>query len=1003
VIASNDHPAQPNRLSKPGLVDRTKVLSFRFDGRRYTGFSGDTLASALLGAGIKLIGRSFKYHRPRGILTAGSEEPNALVELRSGARREANTRATVAELFDGLEARSQNRWPSLAFDVGSINSLLSPIFVAGFYYKTFMWPAAFWEKLYEPIIRRAAGLGRASLEADPDTYEKAHAFCDVLIIGGGPAGLAAALAAGRSGARVILCDEDFVLGGRLNGERHEIDDQSGADWVRQIEAELRSLPELRILLRTTVFGAYDDGLSGARTFGALERVCDHLPVPPIHQPRQRMWKIVAKRTVLAAGAIERPVVFGGNDRAGVMLASAVRTYVNRFGVVPGRRIAIFTSSDDGWKTAFDLSDAGVAVEAVVDARRDIPSAVLSKAKRLRARVFIGAHVVDARGAHGVNRIAIRDGDGRITRLAVDALAVSGGWNPSVALSTHVGGRPRWSDVISAFIPGDLPRGMSAAGAAGGSFALAAALREGAAAGAEAAAATGSAAIEPPQWRCADEAIAVTALWNVAESKAKAFVDFQHDVTSEDIALAAREGFRSVELLKRYTTLGMATDQGKTSNLNGHAIMAALTERAIPEVGTTTSRPPYSPVAVGAFAGHHRGKAFRPTRLTAGHGWARERSDVFVEAGQWLRTQWFAVPGETSWLETVSREVKAVRSSAGVCDVSTLGKIDIQGTDCAAFLDRVYINLFSTLAVGRVRYGLMLREDGFVMDDGTTARLADHHYVLSTTTANAAKVMQHLEHARQVLWPELDVQIVSVTEQWAQYAIAGPNSRRLLERLLGHAVDISNTAFPYLACAQFSWRGIPARLFRISFSGELAYELAVPARYGDAAIRAIMTAGGEFGVIPYGTEALGVMRIEKGHVAGNELNGTTTAADLGLDRMMSKKKDCIGRVLAGRPGLTDPNRPSLVGIRPLDRSARLYSGAHFLTLGADATLGNDQGYVTSVAFSPMLGTWIGLGLLTRGPQRFGERIRAHSPICGGDTEVEVVSPIFFDPEGTRLHV
>jgi sarcosine oxidase subunit alpha len=432
-------------------------------------------------------------------------------------------------------------------------------------------------------------------------------------------------------------------------------------------------------------------------------------------------------------------------------------------------------------------------------------------------------------------------------------------------------------------------------------------------------------------------------------------------------------------------------------------MAALTERAIPEVGTTTSRPPYSPVAVGAFAGHHRGKAFRPTRLTAGHGWAREQSDVFVEAGQWLRTQWFAVPGETSWLETVSREVKAVRSSAGVCDVSTLGKIDIQGTDCAAFLDRVYINLFSTLAVGRVRYGLMLREDGFVMDDGTTARLADHHYVLSTTTANAAKVMQHLEHARQVLWPELDVQIVSVTEQWAQYAIAGPNSRRLLERLLGHAVDISNTAFPYLACAQFSWRGIPARLFRISFSGELAYELAVPARYGDAAIRAIMTAGGEFGVIPYGTEALGVMRIEKGHVAGNELNGTTTAADLGLDRMMSKKKDCIGRVLAGRPGLTDPNRPSLVGIRPLDRSARLYSGAHFLTLGADATLGNDQGYVTSVAFSPMLGTWIGLGLLTRGPQRFGERIRAHSPICGGDTEVEVVSPIFFDPEGTRLHV
>jgi sarcosine oxidase subunit alpha len=978
-------------------------VSFRFDGRRYTGFSGDTLASALLGAGVKLVGRSFKYHRPRGILTAGSEEPNALVELRTGARREANTRATVAELFDGLEARSQNRWPSLAFDAGSINSLLSPIFVAGFYYKTFMWPAAFWEKVYEPIIRRAAGLGRASMEADPDTYEKAHAFCDVLIIGAGAAGLAAALAAGRSGARVIICDEDFVLGGRLNGERHDIDGGSGSDWVRLIEAELRSLPEVRILPRTTVFGTYDDGLSGARTFGALERVCDHLPAPPMHQPRQRLWKIVAKRSVLAAGAIERPVVFGGNDRPGVMLASAVRTYVNRFGVVPGRRMAVFTSGDDGWKTAFDLSDAGVAVVAIVDARRDIPSALLGRSKRLRARVFIGAHVIDAHGAHGVNRIAIRDGEGRITRLSVDALAVSGGWNPSVALTTHVGGRPRWSDVISAFVPGDLPRGMSAAGAAGGSFALADALREGAAAGAESAAATGHTAVEPPRWRCGEEAIAATALWHVAESKTKAFVDFQHDVTRDDIALAAREGFRSVELLKRYTTLGMATDQGKTSNLNGHAIMAALTERAIPEVGTTTARPPYSPVAIGAFAGHHRGKDFKPTRLTAGHGWAQQRSDAFVEAGQWLRAQWFAVPGETGWLETVSREVKAVRSSAGVCDVSTLGKIDIHGMDSAALLDRVYINLFSTLAVGRVRYGLMLREDGIVMDDGTTARFADHHYVMSTTTANAAKVMQHLEHARQVLWPELDVQIVSVTEQWAQYAVAGPNSRLLLQRLLGHAVDISNTAFPYLACAQFAWRGIPARLFRISFSGELAYELAVPARYGDAAVRAIMTAGEEFGVIPYGTEALGVMRIEKGHVAGNELNGTTTAADLGLGRMMSKKKDCIGRVLAGRPGLADPNRPALVGIRPVDRSARLYSGAHFLALDAQATLHNDQGYVTSVAFSPMLGTWIGLGLLAGGPRRLGERIRAHSPVRGGDTEVEVVSPVFFDPEGTRLHV
>jgi len=1002
VSASRNGAAPRNRLPKQGLIDRSQVLSFLFDGRRYTGFGGDTLASALLAAGVKLMGRSFKYHRPRGVLTAGPEEPNALVELRSGARREANTKATVAELFDGLEARSQNRWPTLAFDVGAVNSLFSPIFVAGFYYKTFMWPAAFWEKLYEPVIRRAAGLGAASMQADPDTYEKAHAFCDVLIIGAGPAGLAAALAAGRSGARVILCDEDFLLGGRLNGDRHEIDDSSGRDWARRIEAELRSLPEVRIWSRTTVFGAYDDGLSGTRTFGALERVADHLAVPRAHQPRQRLWKIMAKRAVLAAGAIERPIVFGGNDRPGVMMASAVRTYVNRFAVVPGQRVALFTAGDDGWKTAIDLADAGVPVQAIVDARRDITPQLLDAAKRIQARVFSGAQVVDAHGSHGLEHIAIRENNGRLTRLAADTLAVSGGWNPNLALSTHVGGRPGWSDAVAAFVPGDMPRGMSVAGAAGGSFALAAALREGAAAGADAAAAAGFSNATPPRWRTDDEATALTPLWFVAESKAKSFVDLQNDVTREDVALAAREGYRSVELLKRYTTLGMATDQGKTSNLNGHAIMAALTERAIPEVGTTTSRPPYTPVAIAAFAGPHRGKHFKPTRLTAGHGWAHERGATFVETGQWLRAQWFAAPGETNWLETVSREVKAVRGSVGVCDVSTLGKIDIQGVDCGAFLDRVYVNLFSTLGVGRVRYGLMLREDGCVMDDGTTARLAAHHYVMSTTTANAAKVMQHLEHARQVLWPDLDVQLVSITEQWAQYAIAGPNSRRLLERLLGSAADISNTAFPYLACAEFSWRGIPARLFRISFSGEMAYELAVPARYGDAVIRAIMAAGDEFGIVPYGTEALGVMRIEKGHVAGNELNGTTTAADLGLGKMMSKKKDFIGRVLAGRPGLADPDRPSIVGVIPVDKSARLYAGAHFLTSGADATLENDQGYITSVAFSPMLGVWVGLGLLTRGPQRLGERIRAHSPIRGGDVDVEIVSPVFFDPQGARLH-
>jgi len=986
---------QPRRLKQGGLVDRGRPLSFSFDGKRYHGYVGDTLASALLANGVKLVGRSFKYHRPRGILTAGSEEPNALVELRAGARREPNTRATVVELFDGLEARSQNRWPSLTLDVGSINSMFSPLFVAGFYYKTFMWPAALWEKLYEPLIRRAAGLGRASGKVDPDHYEKAHAFCDVLVVGAGPAGLAASLAAGRSGARVILADEDFLLGGSLNGDRRRVGDLPGSKWARQVVAELESLPNARVMRRTTVFGAYD-----GNTFGAVERVSDHLPTPPPHQPRQRCWKIVAKRVVIAAGAIERPIVFGGNDRPGVMMASAARAYLHRHGVAVGERPVLFTASDDGWKTVLDLSRAGMDVRAIVDTRREISPMLSSAAKQARIPMLLDARVIATSGAHALNRVRVRRRDGGIEDIRADVLCVSGGWNPTIALTTHLGGRPRWSEALSAFFPDELPAAV-VVGAARGSFTLAAALREGAEAGAEAARSTGHRTFAESVPEVDDELTGATPCWEVGGSKSKAFVDFQHDVTREDVALAAREGFSSVEHLKRYTTLGMGTDQGRTSNINGLAILASVTNRSIPEVGTTVFRPPYTPVSFGALAGLLRGKEFRPTRLTASHAWAAENGATFVEVGQWLRAQYFAQGGEDHWLQTVVREAKAVRQSVGVCDVSTLGKIDIQGADAATFLDRVYINTFSTLPVGKTRYGVMLREDGFVMDDGTTAHISPGHYVMSTTTVNAGKVMQHLEHARQVIWPELDVRIVSITEQWAQYAIAGPNARRLLERLLDDAIDISNAAFPYLACAEFSWRGIPARLFRVSFSGELAFELAVPARYGDATVRAIMAAGEAWNVVPYGTEALGVMRIEKGHVAGNELNGMTTAADLGFARMMSTKKDFIGRVLARRPGLVDADRPTLVGIKPVDRNERLHAGAHFLSIGAKAALANDQGYVTSVAFSPMLNHWIGLGLLARGPSRLGEHVRAYDPLRGGDTEVEIVSPVFFDPEGGRL--
>jgi sarcosine oxidase subunit alpha len=984
---------QPFRLPRGGLIDRSRLLHVRFDGKALTGFAGDTLASALLANGVRLVGRSFKYHRPRGVFTAGPEEPNALVELRTGARREPNTKATVAELFDGLDAASQNRWPTLAFDIRSVASLLSPLFAAGFYYKTFMWPPSFWERVYEPLIRRAAGLGRAADAGDPDHYEQAFAFCDVLVIGAGPSGLMAALAAARAGARVILSEQDFVLGGQLNAETHEVDGMPGAAWVAGIADELRGLPDVRLMPRTTVFGVYDGG-----TYGAVERVADHLPVPPPHTPRQRLWRIVAKRAVLAAGAVERPIVFGGNDRPGVMLASSARTFVNRFAVAPGRRVAVFTNNDSGWQAARDIAAAGIDIAAVIDSRRTLPPAAACPG----VRVIAGGEVNVTSGGRSLRAITVRTQTGSET-VAADVLAVSGGWNPELGLTCHHGSAPQWRDDIAAFVPGSLSPGLRVVGAANGAFSLAQCIAAGAEAGRRAAGDAGFRAAPLDLPRAADEPVAVAPLWHVAGS-GKAFVDQQNDVTVADIAVAEREGFRSVEHLKRYTTLGMATDQGRLANVNGLAVMAALTGRTIAQTGSTRFRPPATPVAIGAFAGHHRGATFRPTRLPPSHQWAAEQGAVFVESGPWLRAQYFPRAGERDWLETVNREVRTVRSAVGFCDVSTLGKIEVHGSDAATFLDRLYINTFSTLAVGRARYGVMLREDGFVLDDGTTSRLAEDRFFMTTTTANAGRVFQHMQFCRQVLWPDLDVAFVSATDQWAQFSIAGPRARDTLAKVVDAPFAIDNAAFPYMAAAELTvCGGTPARLYRLSFSGELAYEIAVPARYGDALARALMEAGKRFGIAPYGTEALSVMRIEKGHVAGNEIDGRTTAHDLGLGRMMAAKKDCIGKVMAGREALLDPDRPALVGFRPVDRSARLRAGAHFIPTGAAATAANDQGVMTSVAFSPALESWIGLGLLARGPQRIGERVCAADPVRSNALEVEVCAPVFVDPAGERLRV
>ncbi|MCC5963184.1 MAG: sarcosine oxidase subunit alpha family protein [Rhodobacteraceae bacterium] len=978
------------RLPSGGQIDRARKLSFRFNGQYYKGHPGDTLASALLANGVRLMGRSFKYHRPRGVLSAGSEEPNALVELRSGARQEPNTRATTTELFDGLRAEPQNAWPSLKFDALALNDALSPFLTAGFYYKTFMWPAAFWEKLYEPIIRRAAGLGAITTQPDPDSYDKGFLHCDLLIIGAGPAGLMAALSAGRAGARVILADEDFRMGGRLNAESFSISDMAGADWAAQAVAELGALSNVRLMSRTTVIGAFDHGI-----YGALERVADHLPTPPEGKPRQILWRVYSRRAILCAGAIERPVAFANNDRPGILTSGALRAYANRWAVCPADTVAVFTNNDDGHRTAADLLARGIKVAAVIDTRAGAPPLD-------GVEVISGAQVIDTAGRLGLRSITVRPAGGDIRKLTVGALGVAGGWNPNVALTCHQRARPVWDAEIAAFVPGgELPPGLSVAGAAAGQFSTHAALAGGGAQAAQALDDLGIAASVPDLPQAEDAPTRITPFWHV-KGDARAWLDFQNDVTVKDVHLAHQEGFRSVEHLKRYTTLGMATDQGKTANLGGLAVMAELTGSSIAQTGTTMFRPPYTPVAMGALAGRSRGAEFRPRRLTPSHHWAVEQGAVFVEVGLWMRAQWFPRAGETQWRESVDREVLATRGSVGVCDVTTLGKIDVQGRDAAEFLNRIYCNGFAKLPVGRVRYGLMLREDGIAFDDGTAARLAEDHVVVTTTTANAVPVYRHMEFARQCLWPDMDVQLISTTEAWAQFAIAGPNARKLLQKIVDPAFDISNEAFPFMACAEITvCNGCPARLFRISFSGELAYELAVPTRYGDALMRRIMAEGAEFDVTPYGTEALGVMRIEKGHAAGNELNGQTTALNLGMGRMVSTKKDSIGAVLSRREGLSDPQGLRLVGLKARDPQSRITAGAHLLEQGASAVAANDLGYVTSACYSPTLQGHIALGFVKNGPARMGATLRAASPLTGADTEVEIVPPHFVDPEGERL--
>jgi heterotetrameric sarcosine oxidase alpha subunit len=977
----------PKRLAEGGRIDRTQPLEFTFDGRRLVGFQGDTLASALLANGVSLVGRSFKYHRPRGIFSAGPEEPNALVTLGTGGRREPNLPATTLELADGMAAQSQNRWPSLAFDVQSVNGLFAPFLSAGFYYKTFMGPTRRAWMFYEHFIRKAAGLGRAGTEPDADRYEVRHAFADVAVVGGGPAGLPAARAAANAGARVVLIEQDFLLGGQLLSERP---DSEAASWLKTMEAELRGFENVTLMPRTSAFGSYDGNVLGLVGQAAST-----------HQPgaaRQTLTILRARSIVFATGAIERPLTFANNDRPGVMLASAARTYLNRFAVLAGKKAVVATENDGAWRTAFDLAAAGAEV-TVADLRADPAPGLLAEAARLGIDARVSTCIAGLKGNQAV-RAARLAGRGTETEIACDLVCMSGGWSPTVHLTSHLGAKPVYRDDMDGFVPGAFAAGQFGAGSMIGDYSTADAIEAGHRAGLEAASFCGKQAVAPPPAPLdLDETAAKPYRKIHSVSHGKAFVDFQMDVTTDDIALAHREGYESVEHLKRYTTLGMGTDQGKTSNFAALSAMAALRKTAIPNTGTTTFRPPYTPVAIGALAGGAIGHHFKPIRRTPMHDWHLANGADMLEVGLWMRP-WFYSASGGDVNEAYVTEMRGVREAAGLMDISTLGKIDVQGPDVAIFLDRVYANGFAKLPVGRARYGVMLRDDGIVFDDGTTTRVGERQFFMTTSTAKAADVLSRLEFLLDTAWPDLRVAVTSITDEWAATSVAGPKSRDILAAAFP-SLDVSNEALPHMGLLESELEGRALRIIRLSYSGERAYEVYVGASAGDAVWRRLLQVGQPFGLKPYGVEALGALRVEKGHVAGPEIDGRTTLDDLGLGRMVGKRSGFVGDVLRRRPAFLAPDRQRLVGLECAETGKRLRGGA-ILFLPNDKMEGHGRGRVTSITFSPELDRYVGLALLAGDAAVEGSEVVAVYPMKNETVRARVVSPVFLDPEGQRLH-
>ncbi len=995
--------SQEFRLNDVGLINRDKRISFKFNGKKYFGYEGDTIASALMANGTHLIGRSFKYHRPRGFFGAGVDEPYAILQLERNNERDPNIRATEQEIFEGLEVKSVNCWPNVNFDIGAINNFLKMFFPAGFYYKTFMWPPSFWYKIYEPFIRMAAGFGEASIKHDKERYEHKYEYCDLLITGSGPSGLASAYAAAKNGARVILAEDKPRFGGSLLSSDVNIGNQTGVEWTQKIITELKSMSNVIVKNRSQVFGYYDHNM-----LVMSERISDHLPKTQKYLPKQRLWYIRANEVLISSGSIERPLVFGNNDTPGVMLSSAAKEYMRVYGVLVGKKPLIFTNNDSGYETAIEFKKNGIN-SLILDTRKNPSSDIINEAKNLNIKIKFSHVVVVAKGYKKVKSADIakisdnKKELSKIENIECDCICVSGFWTPSIHLASQSGNKSEFNEKIDAFVPKKSKQKENTIGSANGIFTLEETIKDAFDKGYDVSNKITKNNIKSSIPTVVEKkSTEHDKFWCVPLPKGKSykrFLDFQNDVAVSDIELALREGFRSIEHVKRYTTLGMATDQGKTSNLNGLQLVSDIENKVVPQVGHTTFRPPYTPVSIGAIVGREVGKHSKPTRKSPMHLWHEKNNAVFVDAGVWLRPRYYK-QGKENLFEGSKREAENVRKNVGVCDVTTLGKIDIKGPDSAEFLNRVYTNAWLKLPVGKARYGVMLREDGIVMDDGTTTRISENHYHMTTTTAQAANVLSHLEYYLQVVWPDLNVNVVSTTEQWAGAAIAGPKSRDLL-KLMFPEIDVTNEGLPFMGFKEAKLFNVPSRIFRISFSGELAYEVNTPSNYGNFMWEKIIELGQKFNIQPYGTEALSTLRIEMGHVAGSELDGRTIPYDNGLDGLISKKKDFIGKRSLSRKAFIAEDRQTVVGVVPIDKKTSIPEGSH-LVKDAKAKLPIKKlGHVSASCWSVEYNNPFSLAILKDGKKMIGKTLYAMSPLKDKTIPVEIVSSHYVDPKGERV--